>query len=117
MLTLDPLTGGEEILAPRRTLLRRVTEVGVGLFGGLAALGADEAAAYAYACCGLARDNKCSGCSTGNFSCPSGYSKRYWYCCQGGQLYGCGECAKGSNCYTGPFACSCGYRASGPCQG
>lgn len=101
----------------RRRFLRRLTGASAGLFAGIAAAGADDAAAYPYACCALASNTHCSGCSTGSFSCPSGYNKKYWFCCQSGQLYGCGECTHGSSCYIGPWVCSCGYRASGPCAG
>lgn len=113
-ITAAPLE--EEVT--RRGILGHITAVSAAIFTGIAAAGADEAAAYPYACCGLARNNRCSGCGTGpaGFNCPSGYHARYWFCCQSGQLYGCGECARGRTCYQGPFACSCGYRASGPCR-
>ncbi len=114
---METLRSPDEGVVERRGLIRRVTALSLGLFGGLAALGTDEAAAYRFGCCYLALDKKCSGCTSGGFTCPSGFSKRYWYCCQNGQLYGCGECTKSTSCYGGPWACSCGFRASGPCQG
>ena len=41
-----------------------------------------------------------------NYSCPGGFQKQYWFCCEGTTQIGCGECATGSSCGAGPWACS-----------
>jgi hypothetical protein len=45
-------------------------------------------------CCGLARlDKECYWVdSKSNFSCPPGYHREWWYCCEGTQQIACGEC-------------------------
>jgi hypothetical protein len=101
----------------RRSLFVRATGASAAVFAWMAARGAAEAGAYPYHCCGLATNTHCSGCPSGSFSCPSGYHRKYWFCCQNGGLYGCGECTKSTtSCFSGPFKCSCGYVASGPCR-
>lgn len=95
----------------RRGFVWRVTGASAAVFGGFATLAAGPAEAIVtYRCCRLARSNRCSGCGSPspNFSCPSGYRVRRWYCCSSGDLVMCGECTKSDSCYTGPFACSCG---------
>jgi hypothetical protein len=60
-------------------------------------------------CCVLARpDNECYWIgSKSNFSCPSGYYRQWWYCCEGSQQIACAECTTNPNtCWSGTFACS-----------
>lgn len=60
-------------------------------------------------CCYLARtDNECNWVgSKSNFTCPEGYYRQWWYCCEGTQQIACGECTTSeSNCWTGPWECS-----------
>ena len=94
----------------RRGFVRRVTGASAAVFAGFAA-SATPAEAVAYKCCNLARTNRCAGCRSGspNFSCPSGYRVRRWYCCYSCDLVMCGECNKNSSCWgPPPYACSCG---------
>lgn len=59
-------------------------------------------------CCCLKTCDSCSG-SGPTFTCPSGWTKRMWFCCIGGnQFYGCGECQQGgTNCFNGTqYTCS-----------
>jgi hypothetical protein len=65
------------------------------------------------ACCSLARENQCpvEGPSppghAPRYTCPDGYYKQTWYCCQGHSLAGCGECTTDqTTCWSGDFACS-----------
>lgn len=100
--------------------LSRFTLFAASLFGGAAALASrpeTASATYNVACCTLAKPNgSCPGGSgLGGFSCPSGYTKRYWYCCYGGRLWGCGECTKASTCWAGPFACSKAWSSQNAC--
>lgn len=60
-------------------------------------------------CCGLATNKECCHPDSGDkalFKCPSGYNKTWWFCTEGTQAYGCGECAQGDNCFAGPWECS-----------
>jgi hypothetical protein len=60
-------------------------------------------------CCSLARlDNECSWViSKANFTCPEGYFRQWWYCCEGTQMVACGECTKSeTSCWGGPWECS-----------
>jgi len=60
-------------------------------------------------CCVLARlDNECSWVgSKSNFTCPQGYYRQWWYCCEGTQQIACAECTTSQNtCWSGSFACS-----------
>jgi len=59
-------------------------------------------------CCILAKPEK--ECHyTGhkaNYTCPPGFQKQYWPCCEGTRLVGCGECSSGPTCFDRPFDCS-----------
>lgn len=46
-----------------------------------------------------------------NYTCPDGYQRSYWTCCEGGTLVGCGECSTGESCGDGPFYCSIAFDA------
>ena len=98
----------------RRRFLRRLTGFGAGVVGAIAVTFADapSASAYTYGCCDLVRNTPCGGhWNTSSFSCPSGYTKRYWSCCCGYFIYHCYECTKGSSCYYGPYAYCSNYWA------
>jgi hypothetical protein len=99
----------------RHSMVRRVLGVGAVLFGALAARGttAANASCHIWTCCCLASYNTCGATSYGNFYCPSGWSKRTWYCCSGLDLVGCGECVKGgTTCQNADsFTCSYGWIA------
>lgn len=105
----------------------RTAKWGAGRFGfvaiaALAGLMASNTAAEAAngvqgsPCCDLASSNKCAAsCSGGcsacyNYRCPSGYTKRYWWCYAGVRLIGCGECqtgGKNTTCWNGAtYYCS-----------
>jgi hypothetical protein len=94
----------------RRRFLRRASAIGAAVVGGLAATWADAPSAQASPfCCELRYPNGpfCGGSQgTNNFSCPSGYTKRYWTCGYMSCEFGCYECAKGSSCWNGPWYCS-----------
>lgn len=95
----------------RRGALGLLSRAGMVLVGAVAGLTAAAAPARADClgspCCSLASCTQCrySGRKC-NYTCPSGYSKRVWYCHAAARIIGCGECAKGSNCDLGPWACS-----------
>lgn len=59
-------------------------------------------------CCNLARpDRECQ--YTGdksNYTCPEGFQKTFWPCCEGTRLIGCGECSSGPSCFDDPWDCS-----------
>lgn len=60
-------------------------------------------------CCHLARpDNQCAWrVSKSLFTCPEGYHRQWWYCCEGTQQIACGECTKSADtCWVGPWECS-----------
>jgi hypothetical protein len=89
----------------RRTFLRFLGGLGAAVVGAIAVTWTDSPMAAAsqqsqrpdikiVGCCGLATNNPCGGhWNNGNFSCPSGYSKELWTCCQGGNVvYACWEC-------------------------
>lgn len=60
-------------------------------------------------CCHLARlDRECNWFgSKQNFTCPEGYHRHWWYCCEGSQQIACGECTQStSSCWQGPWECS-----------
>lgn len=60
-------------------------------------------------CCGLARpDNECAWqVFKSNYTCPEGYHRHWWYCCEGTQQIACGECTQNADtCWVGPFDCS-----------
>lgn len=60
-------------------------------------------------CCHLALPNKeCeySGHKS-DYTCPDGWNRQWWFCCEGSTQVGCGECTKStSTCWEGPFECS-----------
>lgn len=60
-------------------------------------------------CCHLALpDKECpySG-DRSNYYCREGWYRQWWFCCEGTQQVGCGECTRStSNCWSGPFDCS-----------
>lgn len=69
-------------------------------------------------CCHLARlDKECAWVvSKSNYSCPSGYHRTWWYCCEGTQQIGCGECTPQQNtCWSGPWECSIWWHTSAAC--
>jgi hypothetical protein len=100
---------------PRRTLLGYAAWGGMALVGTVAGVFGAAAPAQADAqgspCCSLAKKKVCGG-SYCNRTCPSGYTKRYWWCNSGGQVVGCGECIQGASSCHGdegeynPIACS-----------
>jgi len=60
-------------------------------------------------CCNLVYypDNQCP--YTGrpaNYTCPPGFTRRWWTCVEGTGTRVCGECAQGRTCWQGPFHCS-----------
>lgn len=60
-------------------------------------------------CCVLARlDNECDWVlSKSNYSCPEGYHKHHWVCCEGTQQIACGECTTDTDsCWGGSWECS-----------
>jgi hypothetical protein len=102
--------------APRRSLLGLAAWGGMALVGTVAGVFGAASAAQAdpqgSPCCDLAKKTVCGG-SYCNRRCPSGYTKRYWWCnSSSGLLVGCGECIKGStSCHgnedgSGSIACS-----------
>lgn len=118
--SLDTVLEQAAELQTRGNILRRVTGASAGLFIALAARGTEVATAGDFACCNLAwtpdSGHWCSGDAYGNFSCPSGYYHRVWYCCTSGhQLFGCGECASGATCNDGPWYCSYGWNTGSTC--
>ena len=59
-------------------------------------------------CCYLARkDKECNWIGNKSlYSCPQGYNRQWWYCCEGSQQIGCGECTPQNTCWSGPWECS-----------
>jgi hypothetical protein len=69
-------------------------------------------------CCHLARlDKECKWLgSKANFSCPAGWYRTWWYCCEGTQQIGCGECTpQAETCWTGPWECSIWWYTGATC--
>ena len=68
-------------------------------------------------CCGLARlDSECRWTgSKSDYTCPPNHTRQWWYCCEGSQLVGCGECTPQANCWSGPWACSIWWYAATTC--
>lgn len=97
----------------RRGFRSRASGLGAATVGAIATTWTDAPASvdplYGEGCCNVAHPNGpfCGGRKNiENFTCPSGYHKRAWYCHTAHFYYTCLECAAGSNCYSGPFACS-----------
>src|SRR5437764_8560492 len=109
----EPVSSGAvEEPETRRSMLRRVTLAGAAVFTTLAGWGTDTAAASNWLCCNLYYPNTSQWCNTngyGNFLCPSGWSKRSWYCCQGVDLVGCGECVQGGTTCDNATSYKCSY--------
>jgi hypothetical protein len=94
-----------------RELIRRILEWIRGLFGGGGPIEEDY-------CCYLARrDNECRYFgSKSNFTCPEGYHRQWWHCCEGTRLLGCGECTTSTTtCWSGSFECSIWWQTSQSC--
>jgi len=69
-------------------------------------------------CCFLARtDNECRWLgSKSNYSCPAGYYRQWWYCCEGTQQIACGECTQNpSTCWSGGWQCSIWWYSGATC--
>jgi hypothetical protein len=69
-------------------------------------------------CCGLARlDHECQWIgSKSKYTCPSGYYRQWWYCCEGTQQIACGECTPSpSTCWSGPWECSIWWYTGATC--
>jgi len=69
-------------------------------------------------CCYLARkDNECNWVgSKSNYTCPDGYYKTMWTCCEGTQLVSCGECSENeTSCWNGPWECSIWWYTGASC--
>lgn len=73
---------------------------------------------YLHFCCTLAcPPNQCSG-SGSNHTCPAGYNKKSWTCCDpGGERHRvCSECTTGSTCREfAHFHCSESWTENPPC--
>lgn len=91
------------IRTSRKGFFAKVTAGAAAAVGALAAWVEPALATYKVACCDLALGPPfCSSPS----SCPSGWQRHIWYCCQSGALYQCMECNHGPTCYDAPFLCS-----------
>jgi hypothetical protein len=70
-------------------------------------------------CCSLALPNTPCNFPAGrpkDFTCPPGYHRQWWNCCEGTHVVACGECTKStSNCWTGPFICSIWWPTTASC--
>jgi hypothetical protein len=100
--------GGSQL--QRRRFLRRLGGLGGATVAAIAVTWADAPAAFAAPyCCDLRYPNGpwCGNTHpNSNFTCPSGYYKRVWYCTYGQVFLSCYECAAGSSCWNGPWYCS-----------
>jgi hypothetical protein len=75
------------------------------------------------ACCYLAKpDTECPYTNDkAGYTCPDGYYKQWWFCCQGTRQVGCGECTKStSTCSELPvrddnYACSIWWYTGASC--
>ncbi len=57
-------------------------------------------------CCLACEPGGCPG-SGANHTCPSGFNKKRWTCCDGSAgTRACSECTTADNCYQSHFACS-----------
>jgi hypothetical protein len=69
-------------------------------------------------CCHLARkDKECMWAGAKQFyTCPPGYYRQWWYCCEGTQQLGCGECTTNPDtCWSGSFECSIFWETGESC--
>jgi hypothetical protein len=74
-------------------------------------------------CCGLANPGTVCPHPQGRaeeFTCPEGFYRSWWTCCEGSKLAFCGECGgldrEGKpSCYDGPFPCSIGWITNERC--
>ena len=94
-------------------IVRRILAWIVGIFrgGGGGQIPDDK-------CCHLARpDKECNwSLAKSNYSCPQGFYKQSWYCCEGTQQVGCGECTTNQDtCWSGDFACSIWWYSGKQC--
>jgi hypothetical protein len=96
----------------RRRLLGRASALGAAVVGAIAGTWLDEPpAAAAPGCCELRYPNGpwCGGhkgVDGSNWTCPSGYHKRYWSCHTTNFYYTCWECNTGKTCWDANFKCS-----------
>jgi hypothetical protein len=44
--------------------------------------------------------------SRSNFTCPPGFQRSWWFCCEGTRQVACAECSTGASCWSGPWNCS-----------
>lgn len=61
-------------------------------------------------CCNLYFPNGPECNYSGNkssYTCPQGYTRQWWPCCEGTRMAGCGECTTSTTtCWQGTFNCS-----------
>lgn len=119
-----PINVTSEGLLNRRSL---ITRAGSALVASVAYVLATAARAeanhcgiyYHAGCCCLATPpGGCPG-SGPTHTCPDGYQKRQWTCCDfsGSNLRRCSECTTGATCFEGSFVCSETWTAPPPCYG
>lgn len=100
------------VRSSRRRLLGRASALGAAVVGAIAGTWLDEpAASAAPGCCDLRYPNGpwcggTAGVDGTDWSCPRGYSKRYWTCHTEHFYYTCWECTTGSSCWQGSWKCS-----------
>lgn len=89
------------LIAWWRHWIRKILEWLAGQSGGGGTIPDDK-------CCVLARkDKECQWVgSKSNFTCPQGYYRQWWYCCEGTQQIACAECTPQNTCWSGPWECS-----------
>ena len=69
-------------------------------------------------CCSLYYPNGPYCAYTGsrsNFTCPPGFQRTWWFCCEGTRQVACAECASGSSCWQGPWNCSIWWYTGSTC--
>jgi hypothetical protein len=101
-------------IVERSAFLRFLSRAGIAVVAATAGLLKSEIPALAshggchvVGCCCLAFDpGGCPG-NGSTHTCASGYTKRFWACCESGQrVRYCSECTTGATCWTGTFKCS-----------